>query len=75
MWQPPPRPTADHIAAGAGFAAKGWLRLRRLVRNERGVTALEYAFIAGLVAIAIVGVVTSLGTSVSGLFGSVLSGF
>ena len=47
----------------------------RLARTERGVTAMEYAFIAGLVAIAIVGVVTSLGTSVSGLFGSVLSGF
>jgi pilus assembly protein Flp/PilA len=47
----------------------------RLARNERGITALEYAFIAGLVAIAIVAVVTSLGTSVSGLFGSVLSGF
>ena len=54
---------------------EGLASAARLARNERGVTALEYAFIAGLVAIAIVGVVTSLGTSVSGLFGTVLSGF
>jgi Flp pilus assembly pilin Flp len=48
----------------------------RLVRNASGVTALEYAFIAGLVAIAIVAVVTTLGATVSGvLYGSILSGF
>jgi len=49
--------------------------LARLSRNESGVTAMEYALIAGLVAIAIVAAVTTLGTSVSGLFGSVLGGF
>jgi pilus assembly protein Flp/PilA len=49
--------------------------IAKLARNESGVTALEYAFIAGLVAMAIVTVVTTLGTSISGLFGSVLSGF
>jgi Flp pilus assembly pilin Flp len=36
---------------------------------------LEYAFIAGLVALVIVAAVTSLGTAVSGLFESVTSGF
>jgi pilus assembly protein Flp/PilA len=50
--------------------------IKKLARNESGVTAIEYAFIAGLVAIAIVAIVTTLGTSVSGLlFGPVLSGF
>jgi pilus assembly protein Flp/PilA len=56
--------------------------LRKLLRslkakfeNEAGVTALEYAFIAGLVAIAVVAAVQTLGTEVSGLFNSVLSGF
>jgi pilus assembly protein Flp/PilA len=49
--------------------------IAKLARNESGVTALEYAFIAGLVAMAIVAVVTTLGNSISGLFGSVLSGF
>jgi pilus assembly protein Flp/PilA len=46
-----------------------------LAGNQAGVTAIEYAFIAGLVAIAIVTVVTTLGASVNGLFGSVLGGF
>jgi pilus assembly protein Flp/PilA len=50
--------------------------IKKLARNESGVTVIEYAFIAGLVAIAIVAIVTTLGTSVSGLlFGPVLSGF
>ncbi len=40
-----------------------------------GGHGIEYAFIAGLVAMAIVAVVTTLGTSISGLFGSVLGGF
>lgn len=47
----------------------------KLAKNQTGVTAIEYALIAGLVAIVIVGAVTALGTSVSGLFQSVLSGF
>ncbi len=47
----------------------------KLAPDDAGVTAIEYAFIAGLVAIVIVGAVTALGSSVSGLFGSVLTGF
>jgi pilus assembly protein Flp/PilA len=49
--------------------------LKPKFENEAGVTALEYAFIAGLVAIAVVAAVQTLGTNVSGLFNSVLSGF
>lgn len=49
--------------------------LAKLAGAETGVTAIEYACIAGLVAMAIVAVVTTLGTSVSGLFSSVLGGF
>ena len=54
---------------------EGVATIAKLARNESGGTALEYAFIAGLVAMALVTVVTTLGTSISGLFGSVLSGF
>ena len=43
--------------------------------DDAGVTAIEYAFIAGLVAIVVVAAVTTLGTGVSGLFNSVLGGF
>lgn len=49
--------------------------LAELAAAASGVTAIEYACIAGLVAMAIVAVVTTLGTSVSGLFVSVLGGF
>jgi pilus assembly protein Flp/PilA len=49
-------------------------QVRRLPNNEAGVTAIEYAFIAGLIAIAIVAAASSLGSGVSGLFNSVLTG-
>ena len=39
-----------------------------LKHDQRAVTALEYALIAGLVAVVIVGAVTTLGTSISGVF-------
>jgi pilus assembly protein Flp/PilA len=44
-------------------------------RDQRGVTAIEYAFIASLVAVVIVTAVTTLGSRLSGLFNSVASGF
>lgn len=37
-------------------------------RDERGATAIEYALIASLIAVVIIGAVTSLGTSVGNLF-------
>ena len=39
-----------------------------LTRDKRAVTALEYALIAGLIAVVIVGAVTTLGTSISSTF-------
>ncbi len=38
------------------------------VREEEGATAIEYALIAALIAIAIVTALTGAGTSISGLF-------
>lgn len=43
--------------------------------NEEGVTAIEYAMIAGIVAIGIVSSVTLLKTSLQSEFGSVASSF
>ncbi|MBW2474532.1 MAG: Flp family type IVb pilin [Deltaproteobacteria bacterium] len=40
-------------------------RLRQFLKNENGVTAIEYALVATLIAVAIVGAVTLLGTSVT----------
>jgi pilus assembly protein Flp/PilA len=38
---------------------------------DRGVTAIEYALIAALIAVVIIGAVTAMGTGVSGTFNSV----
>jgi pilus assembly protein Flp/PilA len=43
----------------------------RFLKNDRGATAIEYAIIAGTLSIAIVAVVTSIGTSVNSMFASV----
>ena len=45
--------------------------LRSLISDERGVTAMEYGLIAGLVAVVIIGSVTTLGTSLSSTFAAV----
>jgi pilus assembly protein Flp/PilA len=42
--------------------------LRALANDERGVTALEYGLIAGLVAVVIVTSVTALGTKLNTTF-------
>jgi len=46
--------------------------LRALISDERGVTAMEYGLIAGLVAVVIVGSVTTLGTTLSTTFATVV---
>jgi pilus assembly protein Flp/PilA len=47
--------------------------LKQLSADRDGVTALEYAMIAALVAVAIIGGVSLLGTSVSQVFSTVAS--
>jgi pilus assembly protein Flp/PilA len=48
--------------------------LQQISVNVSGVTALEYAFIAGLIAIAVITAVASLGTNISNVFSSTLTG-
>jgi pilus assembly protein Flp/PilA len=48
----------------SGFAAE----VRRFAADETGATAIEYAMIASGVSIAIVGVVSTLGTSLKETF-------
>jgi pilus assembly protein Flp/PilA len=45
--------------------------LRALIKDERGVTAMEYGLIAALVAVVIIGSVTTLGTKLSTTFATV----
>jgi pilus assembly protein Flp/PilA len=42
--------------------------IKRFLRENDGVTAIEYGLIAGLVAVAIIAGATSLGTSLNGVF-------
>ncbi|MFA5353856.1 MAG: Flp family type IVb pilin [Thermodesulfovibrionales bacterium] len=42
-------------------------------RNEEGASAVEYALIAGLIAVVIIAVVTTLGTTIQGVFQSIVT--
>ena len=46
-------------------------KFRTFARDESGAAAVEYGLLASLIALAIVGAVTLLGTELSGVFNSV----
>lgn len=46
-------------------------RMQQLVRNEEAVTAIEYALLAALIAVAIIGGATLLGGDISSKFVSI----
>ena len=41
------------------------------VKDEDGATAIEYGLIAGLIAVVIIGAVTTVGTNLSGKFNTI----
>jgi pilus assembly protein Flp/PilA len=43
-------------------------RVQNFLGDEAGVTAIEYALIASLIAVAIIGAVTTVGTNLSTVF-------
>jgi pilus assembly protein Flp/PilA len=43
-------------------------RIRTLLHDEEGATAIEYGLIAGLVSVVIIGALTLLGNNLSALF-------
>jgi pilus assembly protein Flp/PilA len=43
-------------------------RAARFIHDETGVTAIEYGLLAGLIALLIIGGVTTLGTNLSTIF-------
>lgn len=45
--------------------------VRRFVRDEEGVTAIEYGLIAALIAVVIIGSVRLVGTSLGGVFADI----
>ncbi|MEJ5126930.1 Flp family type IVb pilin [Comamonas sp. MYb21] len=42
--------------------------IKNFWNDEEGATAIEYGLIAGLIAVAIIGVLTTMGTNLSNLF-------
>jgi pilus assembly protein Flp/PilA len=44
------------------------LRVRNFLSDESGVTAIEYALIASLIAVAIIGAVTTVGGKITTVF-------
>jgi Flp pilus assembly pilin Flp len=51
------------------------LKLRRLLRNRRGATAIEYALIAGGIAAVLAGAIAMLGDKVEALWAAVKAAF
>ena len=45
--------------------------IRQFVRDEQGVTAIEYGLIAALIAVVIITAVTNVGTSLAAVFGDI----
>ena len=45
--------------------------ISKFVQDESGATAIEYGLIAALIAVVIIGAVTSLGTKISAVFAGV----
>lgn len=51
------------------FGSQGWLR--RFARSEKGATAIEYALIAGLIVVAIVGAINFYTIRVQGMYNNI----
>jgi pilus assembly protein Flp/PilA len=45
--------------------------IRKMLKNEKGATAIEYGLIAALIAVAAIGAMTSLGSKLSNTFDNV----
>jgi pilus assembly protein Flp/PilA len=48
-------------------------KLLRFLKDEEGVTAIEYGLIAGLIAVVIIGALALVGTSLTGFLNTVSS--
>lgn len=47
------------------------MQVKRFADDESGVTAIEYGLIAGLIALVIIGAVTTLGSTLKNMFSSI----
>ena len=49
-------------------------KFRTFLKDDSGVTAIEYGLIAGLIAVVIIAVITTIGTDLTNLFENVSGG-
>ena len=47
------------------------LMLRRFVKDESGAALVEYGMLVGLIAVVCIAAVTTLGTTINGVFGAI----
>jgi len=66
-----PASGCNRRAISKEFLMKYMGYLKRFVRDEDGVTAIEYGLIAALIAVVIIGAVEAVGGGVSGVFNEV----
>ena len=69
-------PTFHRIQSGSGLFLLEIHMLfifRRLMKNERGATAIEYTLIASLIAVAAIVAMGNVGTKVNGVLSNVAS--
>ncbi|AEG49008.1 Flp/Fap pilin component [Sphingobium chlorophenolicum L-1] len=45
--------------------------IRKMLKNEKGATAIEYGLIAALIAVAAIGAMSTIGTNLKGTFNNV----
>ena len=64
----------NFLAQWVGLKTRAADALSRFVDKESGATAIEYGLLAALIAVVIVGVVTTLGTNLNTKFQSVSTG-
>ncbi|MCX7324904.1 MAG: Flp family type IVb pilin [Hyphomicrobiales bacterium] len=67
--------TFPEVVAGIFLAMNGEGSLiRRFLRDERGITSIEYALIASIISICAVASLGVIGTRVNGMFNGILPG-
>ena len=49
--------------------------IQRFLKDERGATAIEYALLATIITVGIIAAMTSMGTSLTGIFNDLHGGF
>lgn len=49
---------------------KSFAKVKSFFKNEKGATMLEYAIVAGLIAVVVIGGVTAFGTELNTAFGN-----